>query len=128
MVEEIPLRYILSAVVYVVFNVVSLIWSVKWIRADIKNMKESEIEVAKNFNAKVKRLYDRTDNMMSKQEIAELVSGCVNPIKEDTQEMKASIHTMSESITQMSVSFARMDERMKTRQADNLVSNRRVND
>lgn len=126
MLEEVSLFHIFGIVVYVVGSIASLVISHRWLRADIDAIKESDIKVALNFNNKITRLYTRTDDMMTKKEIAELLTLSTGPIKEDTQELKATMILMSESINQMTINFARMDERMKL--AQNGDRTRRITD
>lgn len=126
MLEEVSLFHIFGIVVYVVGSIASLVISHRWLRADIDAIKESDIKVALNFNNKITRLYTRTDDMMTKKEIAELLALSTGPIKEDTQELKATMILMSESINQMTINFARMDERMKL--AQNGDRTRRITD
>ncbi len=118
MLEDITFQMIITAVVVVASNGVTL----RWLKSDLsKHEKRLDEYVERNDvlckgrRDNIHELYERTNNMLSKEETATLIKDCVTPIKEDTKDMKKHMNTMADSMTQMTVSVARMDERMKNR-------------
>jgi hypothetical protein len=92
----------------VLFYVLALILSnaatVKWIRRDIDKHEVS-----------LDRLVERMNIMMTKKEIAALVEGVIHPISTSMDEVKTSMTSVSQDMSEVTVSVARMDERMKIR-------------
>jgi uncharacterized protein YoxC len=132
--EDVTLRMMITGIVVIVSNIASIIITLKWIRADLNKHEEVHRDyvashglVTKDVKEHINTLYERTSNMMSKQEIATMVKDCIKPVSEDISELKASVSSISHSVNQMSVSFARMDERTKS-QHDNQSHDRRVSD
>ena len=104
--EDITFKMVVGAIVVLVTNVVTL----KWMRSDLKKL-EMRLDA---HSKRIANIYERMDKTMEKAEITELVMQCTKVIKEDNQETKETVRIMSDNVVQMTVSFARLDERFKT--------------
>lgn len=116
------MQLVITGIVIIVTNIVTSRVTISWLRADLlKHEKRIDnfVEVTGNttevLRKDIRRLFTRTDNMMTQSDIAKLVSQCLSPVQEDTKEMRNSIISLSSNVNTMSIAFARMDERMKAR-------------
>ena len=123
--EDVVFRMVLTGMLILISNVASIVVTIKWIRSDLKKHEEKHTLyvkdhslVTKDVKGHIDKLYTRTNNMMTKQEIATLVKACIDPVSEDISELKSAVTTVGTSVVKMGESFARMDERLKI-QAEN---------
>ena len=105
--DSITLQMIVTVSSIIAANAVTL----KWLRADLAK----HAEVVENHRLNIRDLYKGMNDMMTKQEIAELVTQSNNYVKEDLEAHKVTMTVMSDNVVNMTVPLARMDERMKNR-------------
>ena len=105
--EMITTEMVIAALVVLGSNGITL----KWLKSDIKKAGER----SENHRQNIRDLYKRTNDMMSKQEIVELVRQVNEPMKEDIHTTNQTLKILSENVVNMTVTIARMDERMKNR-------------
>ncbi len=96
---------IIAGVTVVVGNVVGL----KWLRSDLKKQDD---KVALN-TADIKRLFEKVDKTMTRQETKEMVTEVVGLLREDYRETKESIDKMQMSVDAVKEKVVRIDERNK---------------
>lgn len=108
--ENITIGNIAAGVAIVVGNAIGL----KWLRSDLNHIKR----VNDQHREDIKELYTKSDNTMSKREIAELVKQFVEPMKEGLKETKDTMSSINTTVGKMSETVARMDERMLARRSE----------
>ena len=108
--DNITIQMVIAGIAIVAGNGITL----KWIKSDIaKAVKRSD-----NHRDNIRHLYTRTNDMMTKKEIAELVAAINAPLSSDINETKETMKIIAENVVNMTIAVARMDERMKTRPCD----------
>lgn len=102
--EDVTLRMVISGVVIVVTNAVTL----KFMRNQQKELKKDVV-----------KLFERTDKMMTRDEITTMVKECIGPLVEDSKETKESMKDIASSVSGIREDFIRIDERYKAHVSNN---------
>ena len=105
--DNITLQMIVTISSIIAANAVTL----KWLKSDLAK----HAEVVENHRLNIRDLYKVMNDMMTKQEIAELVRQSNEYLKDELSMHKTTMTVMSDNVVNMTVAFARMDERMKGR-------------
>jgi len=98
--DGITIQMLVTAVIIVVTNVITL----KWLKSDLAKTDKNVERQGKEIHS----FYTKSNDMLTKGEF-----------KEHTSQINDSMSSVATTVAEISVSIARMDERMKARRENN---------